>query len=835
MQTEKLIEGPGPGLTTQRAQELLAQFGANALPERAPESFTRRLIKQFQSPLIYVLLFALVVDLAVWAKEGAHGFPLESVVIAIILLLNAGLGVWQESKAEAALSRLKALAAPLVWARRDGEWRQVPATELVPGDWIRVEAGDRIPADARVGAMPLEVDESILTGESLPVEKGSNDEVYSGTLAVRGKTFAEVIRTGPESALGRLARMLSEVQAEQTPLERRLRKFGHQVARWVFVITLALVIEGVLTRGLSQLGEVFLFAVALAVAAVPEGLPAVLTSTLALGVERMAARKAVVRKLSAVEALGSVTVIATDKTGTLTENRMEVRRLDCVEGREEAALRACALANDADAAAGDPMDLALNRYVAEKGWDVEALRRAHPRVAERPFDSNQKFMRATVEEEGRAVSYLKGAPEVLIPRTALTSGEKQAWLEKALDYASQGHRVLALARGLGEAEIDLELLGLALFWDPPRAEVPGAIRQARDAGIRVLMVTGDHPETAKAIAGLAGIGAQRVVTGDELDRLSGEPLQKCVREVNIYARVRPEHKLKLVEQLQADGQIVAMTGDGVNDAPALKKADVGVAMGQRGSDVSREVADLVLLDDNFASIVAAIEEGRSIYENIQKFIRFLFSTNLSEVVVVSLGVLFAALLDLRDAGGALLIPLTAAQILWINLVTDGLPALSLALDRNPDTMKQPPRPPDSPLLDGNSRNFIWISGLAKSVFALGLLGTYQMGWLSMELARSVTFHFMSIGQLFFAYSARHTGLRPLPNRVLHGAVLLGLLVQLVVGTIPVTAKALGAVPLTSELWVLVLVCAVAVWGLSEVVNRCLWRGDGVRSRGVSAS
>ena len=811
----------GPGLTTVEAADRLQRIGPNALPERPPDSLWKRLWQQFQSPLIYVLLFALAVDLVVWLRDGAQGFPLEAVVIGLILILNAGLGVWQESKAEAALSRLKALAAPQVWALRDGGWGQIPAVELVPGDFVRLEAGDRVPADAQVRGPEIEVDEAILTGESLPVERASGDEVLSGTLAVRGKTFAEVIRTGPESALGRLARMLGEVQAEQTPLERRLRQFGHQVARWVTVITAALIVEGLATRGVSHLGEVFLFAVALAVAAVPEGLPAVLTSTLALGVERMAGRKAVVRRLAAVEALGSVTVIATDKTGTLTENRMEVRRLDT--GDVSKALRACVLANDADAAAGDPMDLALDRYALDRGLDPDELRRAFPRISERSFDSNYKFMRTTVREDGEIVSYLKGAPEVLLARSGLAAEDREVWAQKALAYAGEGHRVLALGRAQGEGETGIELLGLALFWDPPRPEVPDAIRRAREAGIRVVMVTGDHPATAKAIAGLVGIEGDRVMTGEEFDRLDGEGLKACVRGVNLFARVRPEHKLKLVEALQNDNQIVAMTGDGVNDAPARKRSDVGVAMGQRGSDVSREVADLVLLDDNFASIVAAIEEGRSIYENIQKFIRFLFSTNLSEVIVVSMGVLAAAILDLRDSAGALLMPLTAAQILWINLVTDGLPALSLALDRNPDTMRKPPRAAESPLLDANSRNFIWISGTAKSVFALGLLALYQLGTLEMELARSVMFHFMSIGQLFFAYSARHTSLQPLPNVVLHGAVALGIVVQILVGSLGVTANALGAVPLTAGLWLVVLSCAVCAWAVSEGVNRFLWQ------------
>ncbi|MCX7784107.1 MAG: cation-translocating P-type ATPase, partial [Meiothermus sp.] len=533
----------------------------------------------------------------------------------------------------------------------------------------------------------------------------------------------------------------------------------------------ALVLLGLFTEGVDRLPQVFLFAVALAVAAVPEGLPAVLTLTLSLGVERMAARKAVVRKLSAVEALGSVTVIATDKTGTLTENRMEVRALDSPD--PALAQVALALANDADHGIGDPMDLALLHYLKHQGLDPEPLRQRHPRLSERAFESSHKFQRVTVEGPQGPVSYLKGAPEVLLGRSTLPPHEYQSWQEKALAYAAEGYRVLGVAWGRGETEESLQFLGLVLFWDPPRPEVPEAIHKAQQAGIRVLMVTGDHPATALAIAHQIGIPGERVITGSDLEDYSPQALAQAVREVNVFARVSPQHKLRLVELLQDSGEVVAMTGDGVNDAPALKRADVGVAMGQRGSDVSREVADLVLLDDNFATIVAAIEEGRNIYEKIQKFVRFLFSTTLSEVLVVATGALAAALLNLRDATGALLLPLTAVQILWINLITDGLPAISLTLDKNPSVMQHPPRPPRAPLLDGTSLRFVLVSGTIKALCALGLLGLLPRLGYSLEATRSATFQFMAIGQLFFAYPARHTHLFPLPNLWLHGAVLLG--------------------------------------------------------------
>ncbi len=812
---------PLSGLSEAEARKRLHTHGPNALPEKRPEALWRRFLHQFKSPLIYILLFALVVDFGGWWLEGRHGWPLESLVIGLILLLNAGLGTWQERKSEAALLKLKRLSSPLVWVERDGAWVQRPSRELVPGDLVRLEAGDRVPADlGLLEGSPL-VDESVLTGESLPAEKEVGQELFSGTLLVRGKAFAEVLRTGPESALGKLAALLGEIQAEPTPLERDLHHFGNQVARWVLVLAGALVLLGLFTEGAGRLPQVFLFAVALAVAAVPEGLPAVLTLTLSLGVERMAARKAVVRKLSAVEALGSVTVIATDKTGTLTENRMEVRALDSPD--PALAQVALALANDADHGIGDPMDLALLHYLQRQGLDLETLRQHHPRLSERAFESGHKFQRVTVEASEGPVSYLKGAPEVLLGRSLLPPHEYQSWQEKALAYAAEGYRVLGVAWGHGETEESLQFLGLVLFWDPPRPEVSEAIHKAQQAGIRVLMVTGDHPATALAIAHQIGIPGERVITGSDLEDYTPQALAQAVHEVNVFARVSPQHKLKLVELLQAGGEVVAMTGDGVNDAPALKRADVGVAMGQRGSDVSREVADLVLLDDNFATIVAAIEEGRNIYENIQKFIRFLFSTNLSEVLVVAIGALAAALLDLRDATGALLLPLTAVQILWINLITDGLPALSLTLDKNPSVMQHPPRPPRAPLLDGASLRFVLVSGTIKALCALGLLGLLPRWGYSLEAARSTTFHFMAIGQLFFAYPARHTHLFPLPNLWLHGAVLLGMAVQFLVGMLPASILALDLVPLPLLLWGVLLGTALLAWGLAELTNRIFWQ------------
>ncbi len=823
---------PAGGLTTAEAAARLSRFGPNALPERPPDPLWRRFLHQFASPLIYILLFALAFDLGLWLYEGAHAWPIEASAIGLILLLNAALGLYQEYRSEAALARLKALAGAQAWVLRDGHFVHLPTEALVPGDRLRLEAGDRVPADGTLaGARGAMLDESILTGESVPVDKGDQDEAYSGTLLVRGKTHLDVTQTGPKSAMGRLATMLGDIEAGKTPLERRVDQLGHQIARWVLILAAALGVLGVLAEGLERAPEMIIFAVALAVAAVPEGLPAVLTVALALGVERMARQRAVVRRLSAVEALGSVTVIATDKTGTLTESRMDVRALESPD--EPRALAAIVLANDAnlDVGAGDPLDLGLLRYASDRGVDVAQLRQAHPLVGERPFDSAWKFARVTVREHGEPVSYLKGAPEVLLGRCVLSPDDRDAWARKTEDYAREGFRVLAIAWAPGESEDQLTLLGLALFWDPPRPEVRDAVAVARAAGIRVIMITGDHPATAAAVARQIGIPGERVLSGEELAALPARDLASALASVNVFARVRPEQKLQLVEVLQGEGEIVAMTGDGVNDAPALKRSDVGVAMGQRGSDVSREVADLVLLDDNFATIVQAVEEGRGIYENIQKFLRFLFSTNLSEVLLVACGALLAYALDLRNEAGGLLLPLTAAQILWINLMTDGLPALALAFDRTPGVMQQAPRPASSPLLDRPSVRFIVAAGIMKATLALGLLGLVPRLGYALGVARAVAFHFMAVGQLLLTYPSRHTWTHPRPNMYLHIAVAAGVAIQLAAAWLPFTAHLLGGADIPFELWGLVFGGAFLAWSLAEAVSRMAWwRARGAAGR-----
>lgn len=811
------------GLTSEQAHERLLRHGPNALPEKKPRTIWQRFLRQFQSPLIYILLFALVVDIAVWSLEGASGLPIESLAIAFILVINAGLGVYQENKAEVALAHLKEMVAPLVWVMRDGHLRHLPSAELVPGDVVRVEQGDRIPVDGRlIEAEGVLVDESVLTGESIPVDKELENEVFSGTLIVRGKGYVETNLTGTASAMGKLATMLGTVQIEKTPLERRLEVFGGLVARVILILAVLVAVGGLLVEGYERLGHVLLFAVALAVAAIPEGLPAVLTLTLALGVERMAKRKAVVRRLSAVEALGSVTVIATDKTGTLTENRMYVRSLDSPDN--ERTLRAMVLANDAEVEieAGDPLELALLTYAQDQGIEARQIRGEHPRHSSVPFDSSYKYMRVTVEEGQELFSYLKGAPEVVLNRSDMSDATRQNWSEKAEAYAREGHRVLAFGWRPGEGDDDLDFLGLALLWDPPRPEVPEAIRLSRDAGIRVVMITGDHPATAVAVAHEVGIPPSRVITGLDLETMSSSAIDEAVKETNIFARVAPEHKLRLVQALKESGEIVAVTGDGVNDAPALKRSDVGVAMGERGSDVSREVADLVLLDDNFATIVAAIEEGRSIYENIQKFIRFLFSTNMAEVLIVVLGAFGAVVLGLRDMNGELLLPLTAVQLLWLNIITDGPPALALALDRNPGVMQQRPRPAHSPLLDSPSLRFILEVGIAKALMGAVLIIAMPRYGYSFEATRTLLFLYMAIGQLVFVYPSRRTNITPEFNFALHLAVALSITLQLITIWVPGLRRLLGLTTLDIQALVVMTFAVLLTWGIAEGFSRLSW-------------
>lgn len=810
------------GLTSAEVEQRRARFGENSLPEIAVDSVARKLLHQFNNPLIYILLFALFVDTGIWFYEGASTLPLESIAILIILLVNASLGLWQNLKSEAAVAQLKRLTEPQSWVIREGRLQHIESRLLVPDDILRVEAGERIPADGRIlSHSGFMVDESVVTGESAPVIKQSNQDVLSGTLAARGFALIEVTSTGANSNMGKLASLLIAVKRDKTPLEKRLEIVGNKIAIVVAVAACLLWLAGISIVGWSHSGELLLFAVALAVAAVPESLPAAITLSLALGIERMARRKAAIRKMSAVEALGSVTVIATDKTGTLTENKMSVQKLDCTDLGET--YRAMILVNDADLAsgAGDPMELGIMSYVSQQDDQLIAItQKSHEIISTRPFDTQWKYMRVTIRNPaGELISYLKGAPEVLLARSNLSQEEQVSWRQRINDYAGTGYRAIALAMTEGESEDNLQWLGLILLLDPPRPEVADAIKRALNAGIRVLMLTGDHPATAHEIARQVGIHSEKVMTGTELDRLSDADFSLAIQSYNVFARVSPEHKLKIVRILQSQGQVVAVTGDGVNDAPALKASDIGIAMGQRGSDVSREVADLVLIDDNFATIVAAIEEGRNIFENIQKFIRFLFATNFSEVVLISVGSLIAFMAVANNA--EFLLPLTAAQILWINMLTDSIPALAIAVDRNPGVLEFRPKRSNSPLLDGKTLQFVFFTGAVGSVVSLAcLLGLPALG-IERELTQTVVFCYLTLVQLTFVNPARMSNLLPRRNVLVLAAILFSFLAQVLVVTVPSFRVLLDLVPLTLELTGLVALLLLISWLLAHACSRIL--------------
>jgi Ca2+-transporting ATPase len=760
------------GLTRAEAARRLESFGPNALPAPERASFPARLGRQLKSALIYLLLFALGLDVAVWVHEGRHGAPVEALAILAVLVLNAGLGVLQEYRSERALDQLDELASPHAWVRRDGALEQVPAVTLVPGDLVRLEAGDRVPADG-VALRPdaLGIDESTLTGEALPVDKSDGAELHSGTLVVSGRSELVVTATGPASTMGRLAQSLTRIAASKTPLEGRVDALGRRLARYVGLLSTALVLAGILSEGLGRLPAVLMFAVAFAVAIVPESMPAMMTLSLALGVERMARRNAVVRRLAAVEALGSVTVIASDKTGTLTSNRIVVERLRSHDETE--AVLALALANDADHArgAGDPLERGLLEYVTARGADVPALRAANPRVASEPFDSRTRMMSVTVERAGGELRrYVKGAAEVVLAACAMDARARAAQRDLADAEAKRGFKVLGLATGPGKHGAKLEFLGLISLWDAPRPDALAAVRSAEAAGIRVLMLTGDHPETARGIAERVGIAKARVLTGAELDALDGEGLAAALAEVRIFSRLLPEHKLRIVEALQTRGEVVAMTGDGLNDAPALKKADIGIAMGQRGSEVAREVSDVVLLDDRFSTIVAAVEEGRVIYRNIVNFVRFTSSSNVALAILVLGGAFGSMFLGLRTAQGGVLLPLTALQVLWINFLGDGPPALALAVDRGPSVMREPPVARASPLLDATTLRFILVDGGFKGAVGLGLLVLLPALGTSVEGTATAVFLYESLAKLLSAYPARKLGAPAVSNVWLHLAI-----------------------------------------------------------------
>jgi P-type Ca2+ transporter type 2C len=894
------------GLKPGEANQRLEKYGKNELAAEKPLPAWRKLLAQFSDVLVILLIVAALISGVLWLHERNSALPFEAIAILAIVILNALMGYVQQTRAEHAVAALRQMSAAHAKVVRAGSRESIPASELVPGDLILVEEGDTIPADARlIQSTALQTAEAALTGESQPVSKDTDaiaqksglgdrhNMIFSGTAATYGRGRGVVTATAMQTEMGRIAGLLKDAPDPITPLQKELDRVGKLLGGLVVIIAVVMIATILLVtdvRGFGGIFDVLILGVALAVAAVPEGLPAVVTTVLALGVQRIAKRKAIVRHLSAVETLGSANVIASDKTGTLTKNEMTVRRIVTASGsvtltgtgyapdgdiRRDGGgpvdgalrfelLRALTAADRANNAAlqersgrwsiqGDPTEGALIVAARKARLEDEVLAARFARIGEVPFSSERKLMSAVysdTQREERLLAMTKGAPDVLLSRcTHELVGEEMKPL--TLDRRAQiSRRNEALAgealRTLGVAfrllpkdafrnagvdehiEQGLVFLGLIGIIDPPRDEAKDAVARASSAGIRPIMITGDHPKTAEVIArelGIVTVG--RAVSGIDLEAMSEATLDRTVQDASVYARVNPEHKLRIVKALQRQGMIVAMTGDGVNDAPALKTADIGVAMGITGTDVSKEAADIVLADDNFATILAAVEEGRAIFSNIRKFLRYLLSSNVGEVMTMFFGVLLADVIGLTTPGnGGLVLPLLATQILWINLVTDAAPALALGVDPvDPRVMNEPPRPRSEGVITRRMWKGIALVGLVMAAGTLFILDAALPGGLiegtgNEAYARTMAFTTLTLFQLFNVFNARSDdnsafdGL--FANRWLWAALGLSLLLHAAVIYVPFLQQAFSTVQLGLLDWVSCLAVASSVLWVREL-------------------
>lgn len=908
------------GLSEAEAGARLAKYGRNELAADKAVPGWRKFLAQFQNILVILLLVATAISAGLWLYERESALPYEALAIFVIVLLNAVMGYIQEERAEEAVAALRQMSAAQAHVIREDSRQSIPAAGLVPGDIIVIEEGDIIPADSRlVQSTALQTSEASLTGESLPTSKdidaiveeaGLGDRhnmIFSGTTATYGRGHAVVVATGMQTQMGRIAGMLKAVPAEATPLQKELARLGKLLGIIVVIIAIVMIATIILVgdmSGFAALLDVLILGVALAVAAIPEGLAAIVTAVLALGVQRMARRNAIVRHLPAVETLGSANVIASDKTGTLTRNEMTVRAVVTASGRvvmdgtgyapegkvhrsereeitddgtadapdmEETIAgplrieleRALAIADRANNAVlqknngcwtvlGDPTEGALIVAARKAGLEGEALDARFERIGEIPFTSERKLMttlHTDAHRQEHLLVFTKGAPDLLLERCLyelvgeeakpLTVDRRARILELNEELAGEALRSLGVAfRSLPldalEAgkfdeciEQDLVFAGLIGMIDPPREEAKEAVIRARMAGIRSIMITGDHPVTAAVIAANVGIAENaRVITGTQLEKLTDEALVQTVNEVSVYARVSPEHKLRIVKALQRGGAIIAVTGDGVNDAPALKTADIGVAMGITGTDVSKEAADMVLADDNFASIVAAVEEGRAIFTNIRKFLRYLLSSNIGEVLTMFFGVLLAETIGLKADSQVIVLPLLATHLLWINLLTDGAPALALGVDP-PDAgvMRVPPRAKGEGVITPQMWSGILFIGVIMAAGTLLVLdaslpGGFIEGSGSMRYAQTMAFTTLVLFNLFNVINARSDeqsafiGL--FSNKWLWGSIVLSLVLQIAVVYAPFLQQAFSTMSLSLEDWLICTLVASSVLWLREL-------------------
>ena len=914
---------PDRGLSGPEAARRLEADGPNELPSSPPPPAWRRFLEQFADPLVYLLLAAIVISVIAWILEGAHGVPVDAVVVAAVVVLNAVLGFVQESRAADAVAALSAMTRATSTVLRDGARVEVPSADLVVGDVLLLGEGDQVGADARlVSAASLRVIESSLTGEADAVSKSSaavapdavlaerTGNVYRGTSVAQGTGRAVVTATGADTEMGAIAAMLDAAPDTPTPLSREIAQISKMLG--VVVVVIAVVVVGTLlalspTHEADTIIDALLLGVSLAVAAVPEGLPAILSVVLALGVQRMALHQAVVKKLTSVETLGSASVICSDKTGTLTKSEMTIQEVVTASGsmvvtgigyapegdvapdadrdgrpdveplsdalRDEVTvvLSGGAMASDAQLSQedgvwrvlGDPTEGAF--LVAERKLGTEGSRQGRfTRIGEVPFTSERKLMSVVYADAAHDTTVMlsKGAPDVLLERCThvrvdgvaqeLTPSLREHFTAEITGMSSRALRTLAVAyrdlsddevaaaRAGGEGDDDrfdqvekgLTLAGVVGIIDPPRPEAADAVAEAHRAGVRVLMITGDHPATAGRIAtdlGIVGPGA-RVLTGRELSGMDAPALRAAVREVSVYARVAPEHKMRIVSALQAQGHTVSMTGDGVNDAPALRAAAIGVAMGVTGPQVTKEAATMVLADDNFATIVAAIREGRRIFDNIKKFLRYLLSSNMGEVMTVFGGVVLAGVIGLSEhaSGSGVVLPLVATQILWINLVTDSAPALAMGVDPSvEDVMARPPRRPTDRVVDGSMWGGILLIGLVMGAAVLATIDLFLPGGLietslstdSLETARTAGFTTLVLAQLFNTVNSRSESVSAFRNlfvnRWLWGSIALGVVLQVAVVEVPLLQAAFSTTSLDLTHWVVCVAMASLVLWVDE--------------------